>query len=211
MMEQNMDIKLARFNMIEQQIRTWNVFDLSVLNLFETVSRENFVLDKYKNLAFADLELPLPGFGRMLSPKIEARMLQELATNKADKVLEVGTGSGYVTALLAKLGDFVYSIEIDEVNRNFALQNLLKSGVKNVSISLGDGNLGLPSKAPFDRIFVGYDMDEVTLELKQQLSIGGKLVAIVGKYPVMEAVLIVRKSASDFTINNLFETCLQSL
>ncbi len=210
-MEQNMDIKLARFNMIEQQIRTWNVFDLSVLNLFETVSRENFVLDKYKNLAFADLELPLPGFGRMLSPKIEARMLQELATNKADKVLEVGTGSGYVTALLAKLGDFVYSIEIDEVNRNFALQNLLKSGVKNVSISLGDGNLGLPSKAPFDRIFVGYDMDEVTLELKQQLSIGGKLVAIVGKYPVMEAVLIVRKSASDFTINNLFETCLQSL
>ena len=116
-----MDFTTARFNMVEQQIRPWNMFDERVLELLSTIKREDFVQEQYRNLALSDIEIPLPGGQKMLFPRMEARLLQELVLRKRDKVLEIGTGSGYVTALLAKMSDFVYSLEINSQNKQFAL------------------------------------------------------------------------------------------
>ena len=121
-----MDFTTARFNMVEQQIRPWNMFDERVLELLSTIKREDFVQEQYRNLALSDIEIPLPGAQKMLFPRMEARLLQELVLRKRDKVLEIGTGSGYVTALLAKMSDFVYSLEINSQNKQFALENLIK-------------------------------------------------------------------------------------
>lgn len=203
-----MNIELARFNMVEQQIRPWNVFDENVLSLLKTLPRENFVQEQYKTLAFSDVEIPLPGNQKMLFPRIEARLLQELDLKPTDKVLEIGTGSGYVTTILAKLTDFVYSMEVNEINRLFAIDNLTKAGIKNVSVISGDGQFGLPSKATFDKIFVGCGMSEVSDELKSQLAVGGKLIAIVGNDYIMEAILITHESQGKFIEQKLFETQL---
>jgi protein-L-isoaspartate(D-aspartate) O-methyltransferase len=127
-----MNVEQARFNMVEQQIRPWNVFDEKILSLLSQIKRENFVTEKYHNLAFSDIEIPLPGEQKMLFPRIEARLLQELQLNKKDKVLEIGTGSGYVTALISKMADFVYSVEINSQNKAFAQNNLTHVGIKNV-------------------------------------------------------------------------------
>ncbi len=206
-----MNIELARFNMIEQQIRPWNVFDENVLNTLKSVPREGFVQEQYKSLAFSDVEIPLPNQQKMLFPRIEARLLQELSLKTTDKVLEIGTGSGYVTAVLAKLTDFVYSVEINDTNRSFAVNNLTRAGIKNVSITAGDGQNGLPSKALFDKIFVGCGLTQVSSELKSQLAIGGKLVAIVGNDYIMEAVLITHETQDNFTEQTLFETQLDKI
>lgn len=201
-----MDFTLARFNMVEQQIRPWNVFDNRILELLNTLKREDFTQDQYRNLALSDIEIPLPGEQAMLFPKIEARLLQELKLTKKDKVLEIGTGSGYVTALLAKLTDFVYSIEINSENKQFAIENLSKAGIKNVSVIEADGINGISNKAPFDKIFVGGGIEKLSDELKQQLRVGGKLVAIVGKSPIMHAVIVEKIAESEYKETQLFET-----
>ncbi len=206
-----MNLNQARFNMVEQQIRPWNVFDDKLLTTELQLNRENFVKPEYRDLAYADIELPLPGGQKMLFPRIETRLLQELQLSKKDKVLEIGTGSGFVTAILAKLSDFVYSIEINEENRLFAINNLSRTGIKNVTVVAGDGNNGMSVKAPFDKIFVGGGVEKVSDLLLQQLAIGGKLVAICGKDLIMHATLIERRSEKNFTTTTLFETAAELL
>lgn len=206
-----MNFEQARFNMVEQQIRPWNMFDETVLGLLGKIKREEFTLPQYRNLALADVEIPLPGQQKMLCPRIEARLLQELHLTKTDKVLEIGTGSGYVTAILAKLTDFVYSLEINNQNKQFALKNLSQAGIKNVSLQEADGIQGLENKAPFDKIFVGGSLYTLTDRLKSQLKIGGRLVGIIGTSPIMHASVIVRTSATEYKQTQLFETYVTEL
>ncbi len=206
-----MDFTTARFNMVEQQIRPWNMFDERVLELLGTIKREDFVQPEHRNLALSDVEVPLPGGQKMLFPRIEARLLQELKLRKKDKVLEIGTGSGYVTALLAKMSDFVYSLEINAHNKQFALDNLIKTGIKNISLIEADGLNGYETKAPFDKIFVGGSVATISERLKGQLKIGGRLVAITGTAPIMHAILIEKLADNEFKQSTLFETSVDPL
>lgn len=206
-----MDFTTARFNMVEQQIRPWNMFDERVLELLGTIKREDFVQAEHRNLALSDVEVPLPGGQKMLFPRIEARLLQELELRKKDKVLEIGTGSGYVTALLAKMSDFVYSLEINAHNKQFALDNLIKTGIKNISLIEADGLNGYETKAPFDKIFVGGSVATISERLKSQLKVGGRLVAITGTAPIMHAILIEKLADNEFKQSTLFETSVDPL
>ena len=201
-----MNIEQARFNMVEQQIRPCGVLDNKVLSLLSNIKRENFVQPDYKNIAFSDLEIPLPGGQKMLCPKVEARLVQELHLSLEDKVLEIGTGGGYVTALIARLSSFVYSMEINEVNKEFAINNLAGSGITNISIITGNGIHGLPSKAPYDKIFIGGGLVKVPDTILQQLKIGGRLAGFIGVMPVMHAVIIERLGEHEYKETQLFET-----
>ena len=203
-----MDMEQARFNMIEQQIRPWNVLDPEVLKLLSVVRREDFVPAERRELAFADLEIPLgelPG-QTMLAPKIEARMLQELALRNTDKVLEIGAGSGYMAALLAAKAEFVYSVDIDPALVDLARQNLAQAGVVNVSVDLGDAAQGWPLYAPYDAIVVSGSLPLLPEALLRQLKIGGRLVAIVGELPAMQMQLVTRSEENAFVTNAVFET-----
>lgn len=206
-----MNLEQSRFNMVEQQIRTWDVFNQDILNIFLTLKRENFVLAEYKNIALSDVEIPLPGIQKMLYPRVEARLLQELDLNKHDKILQIGSGSGYVTAILAKLCAFVHSIELDEANQKLATANLTENGINNVSITSGNGINGMPAKAPYDKIFVGGALIEIPNSLKKQLKIGGKLVGFVGREPTMHAIVMEKLSDTEFKQKQLFETDLDYL
>src|SRR3990167_3408066 len=169
----------ARFNMIEQQIRRWDVLDGEVLELLSVVKREDFVPLAHKSLAFADLEIPLPGGQRMLSPKVEARLLQDLAIQKTDKVLEIGTGSGYMAALLAHRAQRVISLEILPELAEVARANLAKAGIANVEVHNFDGAKGASGEGPFDVILLSGSVAEVPHSLLAQLKVGGRLAAIV--------------------------------
>jgi len=205
-----MNKEKARFNMIQQQIRPWDVLDPGVLALLSVVKREDFVPAGHKDLAFADVEIPLKanaGRGQtMFAPRVEARLLQEVAVKNTDKVLEIGTGSGYMAALLAAKAEFVYSVEIDPELVELARSNLEKAGVANVSVDLGDGAQGWGLYAPYDVIVVSASMPKLPEALLRQLKIGGRLVAIVGEEPTMEAQLVKRTDENAFSTVNLFET-----
>ena len=203
-----MNYDQARFNMIEQQIRPWNVLDPTVLKLLSIVRREDFVPEAQRALAFADLEIPLgakPG-QTLLAPKIEARMLQELALKNTDTVLEIGSGSGYMAALLAAKAEFVYAVDIDPAMVEMVRNNLAKAGVANVSGDLGDAAQGWPLYAPYDAIVVSASMPVLPEALLRQLKIGGRLVAIVGELPAMQVQLVTRSDENAFTTNIVFET-----
>lgn len=200
------NIEQIRLNMVEQQIRPWDVFNPEILNVFMTLKRENFVPELYKAIALSDVEIPLPGGGKMLFPRVEARLLQELNLNRHDKVLEIGTGSGYVTAILAKLSGFVYSIEIEDANKKLAAAHLTGNGITNVSLSSGNGIDGMPAKAPYDKIFVGGALVEIPDSLKKQLKVGGKLVGFIGREPIMHAIVMEKTSDTEFRQKQLFET-----
>lgn len=203
-----MNTEQARFNMIEQQIRPWNVLDPEVLKLLSVVKREDFVPADKRDLAFADLEIPLgavPG-QTMLAPKIEARMLQELGLKATDTVLEIGTGSGYMAALLAAKAEFVYTVEIDPALVELARQNLQQAGVANVCVDIGDGAQGWPLYAPYDAIVVSASTPVLPDALRRQLKIGGRLVAIVGEAPVMQVLLVTRTDEDAFNTDVVFET-----
>jgi len=192
------DIQKARFNMIEQQIRPWNVLDGAVLDLLATIRRDAFVADAYKAMAFADIEIPLAGGQCMLAPRVEARLLQDAAVKKTDSVLEIGTGSGFLTAMLAHLGARVLSLEIDPELVAFAKSNLQKAGVSNVDVRQGDGAQGAAAQGPFDVIILGGSVADVPHKLLDQLKVGGRLVAIVGDEPIMRATVVTRTSETDF-------------
>jgi protein-L-isoaspartate(D-aspartate) O-methyltransferase len=196
-----MDLNLARFNMIEQQIRPWEVLDPQVLALLSTVRREDFVPLAHKALAFVDMEIPLGAAPNqvMLAPRVQARMLQELAVQKTDKVLEIGTGSGFMAALLAHQAASVLSLEIDPALAAQAQANLQKAGVTNATVRCADGSQGAAADGPFDAIVLNGSLSEVPAALLQQLRIGGRLVAIVGEEPMMRATLITRASDSSWT------------
>jgi protein-L-isoaspartate(D-aspartate) O-methyltransferase len=206
-----MNIEQARFNMIEQQIRPWDVLDTGVLELLAIVKREDFVPPEHRALAFVDTEVPLPGGQCMLAPKVEARLLQELAVHKHERVLEIGTGSGYAAALLAHKAQHVTTLEIDPTLAAFATANLKRAGATNVSVVTADGAQPLSVDGPFDVILLSGSVAEVPETLLQQLKPGGRLAAIVGEEPVMRAVLIRRANDRSVTRSVLFDTVAQRL
>ncbi len=206
-----MNIEQARFNMIEQQIRPWEVLDQRVLDLLFVVKREDFVPQAYKALAFADMEIPLGQGQSMLSPKVEARLLQELAVKKTDKALEIGTGSGYMAALLAAQAEHVVSIECNAQLADLARTNLQNAGVGNVTVEVGDGARGWSQRGPYDVIVVSGALPQVPAELLKQLRVGGRMAVIVGVAPVMEAQLITCTAEGTYNTVNLFETVVPEM
>ena len=206
-----MNIEQARFNMIEQQIRPWDVLDPSVLDLLFVVKREDFAPAAYRALAFADMELPIGQGQVMLAPKIEAKLLQELGVKKTDKVLEIGTGSGYMAALLAARADHVVSVEINAELAATARQNLEQAGVSNVTVEAGDGAQGWSQRGPYDVIVISGSLPVLPDAFLKQLRVGGRLAAIVGEAPVMEAQLITCTAEGVYHTVNLFETVVPSL
>jgi protein-L-isoaspartate(D-aspartate) O-methyltransferase len=201
----------ARFNMIEQQIRTWEVLDPKVLQLLHDVPRENFVPEAYQGLAFADIEIPLANGQFMLSPKLEARILQSLDIKSTDKVLHIGTGSGYFTALLAHMAAHVYSLEIDSELNATAAYKLAEDDIHNVSIELANGVKGFPAQQPYDVIvFTGSSPVEPP-NVREQLKVGGAMFIVLGTAPVMQATLIERVSETAYRQDVLFETCMPEL
>lgn len=206
-----MDFEQARFKMIEQQIRPWDVLDPAVLDLLSVVRREDFVPPALKDLAFADMELPIGKGQTMLAPKIEARMLQELAVKKTDVVLEIGSGSGYMAALLASKAEYVVSIEIDPDLAQMAEQNLARAGIANVSVEVGDGSGGWAEQAPYDVIVISGSLPELPEEFPAQLKVGGRLLAIIGEAPVMTVQLVTRTDDDAWSRINLFETVVAPL
>jgi protein-L-isoaspartate(D-aspartate) O-methyltransferase len=207
-----MNFEQARFNMIEQQLRPARVLDSDVLDMLFVVKREEFVPPAHRRLAFADTEIPLGGAAtaRMLSPIVEARALQALAMKKHENVLEVGTGSGYMAALLGVHADHVWSIEIDPQLADTARENLRRAGVTNVMVETGNGLSGLAVHAPYDAIMVSGSVARVPQVLLDQLKPGGRLFAIEGAAPAMQAVLYARAGDS-FRRVAVFETVVASL
>jgi protein-L-isoaspartate(D-aspartate) O-methyltransferase len=196
-----MDMNQARFNMIEQQIRPWEVLDPQVLELLSVVHREDFVPVAHQALAFVDMEIPLGAAPNqvMLAPRVQARLLQDLAVQKTDKVLEVGTGSGFMAALLAHQAASVLSLEIDSALAAQAQANLQKAGVTNATVRQADGSQGAAADGPFDVIVLNGSVAEVPAAVLQQLTVGGRLAAIVGQEPMMRATVITRNSDTSWT------------
>jgi protein-L-isoaspartate(D-aspartate) O-methyltransferase len=206
-----MNLEKARFNMIEQQIRTWDVLDLDVLNLLQVVKREAFVPLAYKSLAFFDTEIPLSAEASMVTPKREARLLQEAAIKKHENVLEIGAGSGYMAALMAYKARHVTTVEIDPTLQAMAEKNLSDYGVTNVSVELGDGARGWTGEDVYDVIMISGALPFLPDAFLKQVKIGGRILAVIGEAPVMSAQLITRVAESGFHSVKLFETCVPAL
>ena len=217
-----MNYEQARFNMIEQQIRPWEVLDSQVLSLLAVVKREDFVPAAYRAMAFVDMEIPLndaaahhqnPG-QCMLAPKVEARILQDVAVQKHEKVLEIGAGSGYMAALLAHRAQQVITLEIDPVLAQMARDNLQKAGLYNAEVRTGDGAVNLaqavssndPLRGPFDVIVLSGSVAEVPASLLSLLKVGGRLSAIVGSEPVMRATLVTRVAEQAWRTTQAWDT-----
>jgi len=201
------NLEQSRFNMVEQQIRTWNVLDQDILDLLYQVKREEFVPAAYRFMAFTDMEIPLEHDAVMLAPKMEARILQELNIRKTDKILEIGTGTGYMTALLAKLGAHVHSVEIVPELHAMARINLQTHDVTNVTLEQGDAARGWPNHSPYDVIILTASTPVLPEAFQQSLAPGGRLFAVVGEEPVMEALLITCITPGNYSSTRLFETC----
>jgi len=208
------DFELARFNMIEQQIRPWDVLDLDVLALLARMRREDFVPAGLRALAFVDMEIPLLGDTEeamrrghcMLAPKVEARMLQDLAPQAHEKVLEVGAGSGYMAALLASRAQRVISLEIEPALARMARENLQRAGIRNAEVREADGARGLAAEGPFDVIALSGSVHEIPQALLAQLKVGGRLGAIVGDEPVMRATFVRRTGEASFETDQPWDT-----
>ncbi len=206
-----MNIEQARFNMIEQQIRTWDVLDTDVLDLLMIVKREAFVPAAYRAMAFVDAEIPLPCGENMLMPKFEARILQEATVKKHEHVLEIGAGSGYMAALLAHRARHVTTVEIEPQLQELARSNLRQNNIDNVDVVAGDGAHGWAAAAPYDVIVVSGSLPLLPQQFLQQIKVGGRIVAVIGEAPVMTAQLITRVSEVGYNTVNLFETAIRPL
>ena len=204
------DFEQARFNMVEQQIRTWEVLDQRVLDLLFAIKREDFVPAAYRALAFADLELPLPNGARMWTPKMEARVIQELDLKPGDRVLEIGTGSGYLTALLASGAGDVTSVEIDAATAADARAKLARHGFSAVRVEAGDGARGFGSET-YDVIVLTGSTPLLPERFFEQLAPGGRLFAVVGEAPAMTARLVRAEGAEARIATDLFETVVAPL
>ena len=204
-------LEQARFNMVEQQIRPWQVLDPAVLHTLQHIARELFVPAAYQALAYTDTDIPLGHGEYMVAPRIDARLLHDVNLKPTDKVLEIGTGSGYLTALLADRSSHVVSLEINPALHANALENLQQAGVNNIDLRLSDGSTGAADAGPFDAIVLGGSVHEVPPELLQQLKIGGRLIAIVGEVPVMQATLYTRTSLSAWDHRALWDTAAPRL
>jgi len=212
-----MNIEQVRFNMVEQQIRTWDVLDTDVLDLLHVLKRENFVPPSQREFALMDIELPLSAVApeavneRMWSPKMEARVAQDVDLHGFEHVLEIGTGSGYLTALLASRAASVTSVEINPTLAKFALQNLAKAGITNATVVTGDAARGWTSAAPYDVIVFTGSMEVLPEEVLVQLKPGGKIFAVLGKAPAMRAQLITVTGNGGRNERTLFETVVAPL
>ena len=210
-----MNLEQARSNMVEQQIRTWEVLDQGVLDLLYAVPREEFVPLSCRNLAFSDLEIPLGEGETMWAPKLEARVLQELAPRRSDRVLEIGTGSGYLTALLAHRSAHVYSVEIRPALAAFGKANIARHGLDNVTLATGDGASGVPREfpygGPYDIVVLTGSVPLLPKGLLDALATGGRAFAVVGEAPVMTAKIITCMTPGAFRTEELFETLLAPL
>lgn len=215
MTESQLSAETARFNMIEQQIRPWDVLDPLVLKLLSVVRREDFVPSAFRNLAFADMEIPLSADTHsgqvMLPPRLEARMLQELNLKNTDTVLEVGTGSGFMAALLAAKAEFVYSVEIDTQLAEMARKNLQDAAVANVCVEIGDASQGWAANAPYDVIVLSGSTPVLPDSLLRQLKVGGRLIAVVGDAPAMHLQLVTRTDEAAFRTVSVLETVVAPL
>lgn len=201
-----MNTEQARFNMVEQQIRPTDVLDQRVLDAISSTPREEFVPEKYQNLAYADIEVPLAHEQCMLTPIAEAKILQVLNIQPGDSVLEVGTGNGYLTAVISKLASRVESVEYYEDISDIARANLQKQGITNVALEVGDAAAAWDKNAPYDVIAITGSMPVLPDSFKHALKIGGRLFAIVGDSPVMECRLITRVSEQEWSEESLMET-----
>lgn len=206
-----MNIEQARFNMIEQQIRTWDVLDQSVLDLLARMPREDFVPLPYRNLAFADISIPLSHGQVMMQPKLEARIVQALNITPTDVILEIGTGSGYLTALLASLGKQVYSVDIFEEFTASAQRKLAAHNIMNATLETGDAALGWDRHGPYDVIVITGSLPVFADKFQQQLNLGGRLFMVTGMAPAMDARLITRRGEVRWVCESLFETSLPPL
>jgi protein-L-isoaspartate(D-aspartate) O-methyltransferase len=212
-----MDLEQTRFNMVEQQIRTWDVLDQEVLKLLFELRREEFVPPAYRSLAFVDMEIPL-GYGEvMLAPKMEARILQEVQVKKTDRILEIGSGSGYLAALLAKKGEYVHSVEIVPELKAMAEKNIQTHGITNVLVENGDGARGWPRHGRYDVIVLTGSTPVLPDAFQKSLRAGGRLFAVVGDAPVMQAVIVTCLAEENegkpgaYSTVGLFETCITPL
>jgi protein-L-isoaspartate(D-aspartate) O-methyltransferase len=209
-----MNTEQIRFNMIEQQIRPWNVLEKNVLDLLTVVKREAFVPAEHQNLAFFDTEIPLPEGELMFAPKVEARILQEVAAKEGDKVLEIGAGSGYMAALLAHQAKHVTTVEINPTLRALAEKNLAAYGITNVDVVLGDGSEGWhdsDNTTQYDVIVVSGALPSVPETLLNQLAVGGRLGIIVGDEPVMSFQVITRVDEKTYETRAVFELLVKPL
>jgi len=206
----NLNFDSARENMVEQQIRPWDVLEPRVLDAIRSIPRENFVPEEYKNVAYADAAIPLGTFdGKecdMLHPIVEGRILQHLAITEGCTVLEIGTGSGYLTACMAKLGNHVDTVDIHEELTAIAEKNLADLGISNVNFSSGDASLSWEQKPAYDAIAITSSMKKIPETYKNLLKTGGRLFVIVGEPPVMKAYLVTRTSKNNWETEELFET-----
>ena len=206
-----MDLELARFNMIEQQIRPWDVLDANVLHLLSVVKREDFVPIAHKAMAFVDMEIPLPGGQTMLAPRVEARLLQDVAVQKHEKVLEIGAGSGYMAALLGHRAQRVITLEINPDLVALARANLQKAGIHNAEVRHADGSQGAPVEGPFDVIVLSGSVAVVPHALLAHLKVGGRMAAIVGEPPMMRATFVTRVSDAEYRTSQPWDTLAQRL
>ena len=210
-----MNLEQARNNMVEQQIRPWEVLDQDVLDLLYAVPREEFVPLSCRNIAFADVEIPIGEGEKMWAPKLEARVLQELAPKRSDRVLEIGTGSGYLTALLAHRSAHVYSIEIRPALAAFGKANIARHGVDNVTLGVGDGANGVPAgfsyRGPYDIVVLTGSVPRIPGALLDSLAPGGRAFAVTGELPVMSASIVTSTAPGALRTVELFETVLAPL
>ena len=193
-----MNIEQARFNMIQQQVRPWNVLDDQILELLEEVKREDFCPAEHRDMAFMDLEIPI-GHGQvMLTPRVQARLVQDLQLKPTDKVLQIGTGTGYMTALLASRSQQVQAFEIHPELVKQTADNLRKAGISNVDLRHGDGLAGALANGPYDAIVLCGSVPAIPHELQDKLATGGRLIGVVGHEPMMHVHLVTRANSGTF-------------
>lgn len=201
-----MNLEQARFNMVEQQIRPWQVLDPHVLNVLSQVPRELFVPPAFQALAYTDTDIPLGHGQEMVPPRVDARLMHDLQLSGSEKVLEIGTGSGYLAALLSARAQRVISLEVNPELASNARNNLQRAGVTNVDVRVADGSQGAASDGPFDAIVLGGSVAEVPQVLLKQLALNGRLIAIVGNDPIMSATLFTRTAEATWETRALWDT-----
>ncbi len=209
--ETMMDFAKARFNMVEQQVRPWDVLDDRVLNVIGNIPREKFTPVEFQNLAYSDSRIPLADGNVMLNPNIIGRILQHTDIQEDEIALEIGTGSGYLTACMASLAHHVDSVEIDGDMADAARERLEAMGFDNIVISEGDGSKGWKQKRFYDVIIITGSLQAIPESYKQLLSVGGRLFVITGDAPVMSAQLVTRVDEKNWTVEEMFETCVDRL
>jgi protein-L-isoaspartate(D-aspartate) O-methyltransferase len=206
-----MNFEQARENMIKQQIRPWEVVDKKTLDLIAEIHREDFIPESYRHLALSDINIPLAHGQITMTPKVEARLLQSLAAQSHEKILEIGTGCGYLTALLAKSGKIVHSIDIHPEFMEHAAPRFKQYGLNNIELRVGDAVRGWPDTGPYDVIVVTGSVPILERYFQEQLNINGRLFVIVGQSPAMDARLITRTGTDEWLTESLFETDLPPL